>query len=49
MTNATIKEPKPEQIPFNTTICTIFFEDNIRVQLFSIPQKIQANRIKIAP
>ena len=44
-----ISAPIPEPNPFMITICAGFLEDNIRVQLFSKPQHMQASRTNKDP
>ena len=45
MTSPIPRDPNPEKIPFNNTICKGSLEESFRVQLFSSPQQILARRI----
>ena len=47
--NAIISAPRPENIPFMVTICCGSFDDSTLVQLFSIPQDMQASKMNKEP
>ena len=46
MARPMIIEPRPEKMPFKSTILSGSFEDSLLVQLFSIPQHTHARSMK---